>query len=61
MDSPPQKKVANVTIFWNVIFPILVIILLLFVLFIVYAMPDWALTCSSGLESMRRLASRTTS
>ena len=46
--------------FWHIILPILTLIILMFVLFVIYTMPDWALTCSSNLESIRRLATRTT-
>ena len=54
-----RTKRLNTATFWHIIFPILILIILLFVLFVIYTMPDWALTCSSNLESVRRLASRT--
>ena len=46
----------NVVIFWKVIFPILMIILLLFVLFITFSLPDWALndSCASSLVRVQR-------
>ena len=46
----------NMTIFWKVVFPILVIVLLLFVLFITFSLPDWALSdsCSSSLVRVQR-------
>jgi len=56
------KKIrVNTSLFWHVVLPILSILILLFVLFVVYSMPDWALTCGPGLESMRRLATKSTS
>jgi hypothetical protein len=44
--------------FWRIIFPILCLLLLLFILFVVFTMPDWALTCGTGLVSVRKLAER---
>jgi hypothetical protein len=42
--------------FWRIIFPILCLVLLLFILFVIFTMPDWALTCGTGLESVQALA-----
>jgi hypothetical protein len=46
----------NMVVFWKVVFPILVIVLLFFVLFITFSLPDWALsdTCSSSLVRVQR-------
>jgi hypothetical protein len=44
----------NTTSFWHIIFPVCVIVVFLFILFVIFTLPDWALTCSSNLESVRR-------
>jgi hypothetical protein len=54
-----RSKQLNTATFWHIIFPILVLLILLFVLFVIYTMPDWAITCSTGLESVRRMAQST--
>jgi len=58
MVTRSEQKVDS-TAFWHILLPVLTIVILLAVLFMIYTLPDWALTCSSGLESVRRLASRT--
>ena len=50
-----RTKELSMVSFWNIIFPIIVLLLLLFVLFVVYTMPDWSLECSAGLEPLRRV------
>ena len=46
----------NMVVFWKIVFPILVISLLLFVLFISFSLPDWALSdnCSNTLVRVQR-------
>jgi len=46
----------NMVVFWKVVFPILVIVLLFFVLFITFSLPDWALSdkCSQSLVRVQR-------
>jgi hypothetical protein len=56
-DDKSRTKTLNTSTFWHIIFPILVLAFLLFILFVVYTMPDWALECSPDLMSVRRLAS----
>jgi hypothetical protein len=51
-----RTKRLNTATFWHIIFPILILLILLFVLFVIYTMPDWAITCSSGLASVRQMA-----
>lgn len=58
METRTEQKVDS-TAFWHIFLPVLTLVILLAVLFMIYTLPDWALTCSSGLESVRRLASRT--
>jgi hypothetical protein len=58
-DDTRSSRTLNAGVFWHVVFPILCLALLLFILWVVYTMPDWALTCSSNLESIRRFASST--
>ena len=55
MVTDTRTKELNTVSFWHVIFPMLVLVLLLFVLFVIYSMPDWALECPSGLETLRRV------
>lgn len=56
MESSSEKKV-DTTMFWHVILPILTLIILFAVLFIIYTLPDWALTCRSAPEMIRRAVS----
>jgi hypothetical protein len=49
------KSVDNST-FWRIIFPLLVLVTLLIVLFVLFAMPDWAIPCGDG-NAVRRFAS----
>lgn len=58
METRTEQNVDS-TAFWHIVLPVLTVVILLAVLFMIYTLPDWALTCSSGLESVRRLASRT--
>ena len=55
-DSDTRAKQVDNTVFWHIILPGLVLVLLLFVLFVVYTMPDWALTCKPDLLQVRKLA-----
>lgn len=55
-DSDTRPKQVDTTTFWRMILPALVMVLLLFVLFVVYTMPDWALTCKPDLLQVRKLA-----
>jgi hypothetical protein len=38
----------NTNTFWRIIVPVVVLLLLLFTLFVVYSMPDWALDCPAN-------------
>ncbi len=51
-----RTRQVNNTIFWHMILPALVFVILLFVVFVIYTMPDWALTCSPDLMTVRKLA-----
>ena len=52
-DSGTEKKKPDLTIFWKIVFPVLTIVLLLFVLFITFSLPDWALSESCGKPELR--------
>jgi hypothetical protein len=52
-----RTKTLDTSTFWHIIFPLLSLVILLFVLFVIYTMPDWAITCPAGLQSVRNLAS----
>jgi hypothetical protein len=55
MDSQSARsRQVDTTTFWHIIFPVLVLVILLFVLFVVYSMPQWAIGPSTDLESLRR-------
>lgn len=43
-------------LFWKVIFPILALLVLFFVLFVIFTIPDWALsdTCTSSLVRVQK-------
>jgi hypothetical protein len=56
MESSTEKKV-DTTMFWHVVLPILTLIILFAVLFIIYTLPDWALTCRPASEMIRRAVS----
>jgi len=56
-DTTPRKQL-NPSVFWHIILPILSLLLLLCLLYVLFTMPDVALTCSSDLESVRRLSQR---
>jgi len=56
-DTTPRKQV-NPSIFWHIILPVLSLILLLCILYVLFTMPDFALTCSRDLESVRRLSQK---
>ena len=55
-----RSKQVDTTTFWHIIFPILVIVVLLFILFVIFTLPDWAITCTSDLESFRRFVNSST-
>ncbi len=59
MVNTTNKKI-DTTAFWHIFLPILTLIVLFVVLYMIYTLPDWALTCTSGLEPVRRLVSRAT-
>jgi len=50
-----RSKNLNMSSFWHIIFPTIMLLLLLFVLFVVYTMPDWALDCKTGLAPLRSI------
>jgi hypothetical protein len=52
-----RAKQLQTGIYWHIVFPLLVLVLILFVLFVIYTMPDWALTCSEAASPIRRFAS----
>jgi len=47
---------VDTSAFWHIVFPMLVIFILLFVLFVIFTLPDWAISCSSNLFPLRQLA-----
>ena len=49
-------KSTNTFVFWKLVFPILTLILLLFILVIVFTIPDWALdgSCESSLIRIQK-------
>ncbi len=49
-------KSTNTFVFWKLIFPILTLILLLFILVLVFTIPDWALdgSCESSLIRIQK-------
>jgi hypothetical protein len=51
-----SAKSTNTFVFWKLVFPILTLILLLFILVIVFTIPDWALdgSCESNLIRIQR-------
>jgi uncharacterized membrane protein len=51
-----RSKQVNTSTFWHIIFPVLAIIILLFVVFVIFTLPDWAISCSSNLVSIQSLA-----
>jgi hypothetical protein len=53
-----RVKQLDTTVFWHIILPSLSLVILLFVVFVIYTMPDWALTCSPDLLPLRKLAAR---
>jgi hypothetical protein len=59
-ENKSMEQKIDSTAFWHIVLPLLTLIIVFAVLFMIYTLPDWALTCSSGLESVRRLASRNT-
>ncbi len=59
MVNTTNKKV-DATVFWHIFVPLLTLIILFATLYMIYTLPDWTLTCTSGLEPVRRLVSRTT-
>jgi hypothetical protein len=56
VEEDARVKVVDNTVFWHMILPALVLIFLCFVLFVVYTMPDWAITCRPDLMTVRKLA-----
>ena len=50
-----RSKNLNMSSFWHIVFPTIMLLLLLFVLFVVYTMPDWALDCKAGLGPLRSI------
>ncbi len=55
-DTDARVKQVDNTFFWRILLPALVLVILLFVLFVVFTMPDWALTCRPDLLPVRQLA-----
>ena len=51
-----RSKNVDTSAFWRIIVPILVLVTLLVILFVIFAMPDWAIPCGDGQLAMRRLA-----
>lgn len=50
----------NTSKYWHIVFPVLVLLLLFFILFVVYTMPDWALDCPDKGGLQLRALARTT-
>ena len=53
---PETLKSTNTFVFWKLVFPILTLVLLLFILIVVFTIPDWALdgSCESSLIRIQR-------
>jgi hypothetical protein len=51
-----RSKQVDASSFWHIILPFVVIVILLFILFVIYTLPDWAISCSSDLFPVRELA-----
>ena len=47
---------TNTFVFWKLVFPILTLVLLLFILVVVFTIPDWALdgSCESSLIRIQK-------
>jgi hypothetical protein len=54
-----RAKNLNTSYFWHIIVPLMFLIILLFVFFAVYTMPDWALDCKPDLLPIRRMVNKT--
>lgn len=50
-----KDRSVNISVYWKVIFPVLTLVLLLFLLFVVFAIPDWALTDKCNANPAPRL------
>jgi len=50
-----RTKELNMSSFWHIIFPIIVLLFLFFILFTVYSIPDWAIDCKNDLLPLRKL------
>jgi hypothetical protein len=53
-----RKKYIDTTVFWNIILPVLGLIIILFMIFVAFSTPSWATTCPPGLFPVRQLAQR---
>lgn len=56
MAEDTRSKSTNTFVFWKLVFPILTLILLLFILVLVFTIPDWALdgSCESSLIRIQK-------
>ena len=56
--SDTRTKQLNTSPFWHLIVPFMILLILLFIFFMVYTMPDWALECNTDLLPVRRMVQR---
>jgi hypothetical protein len=57
-NTRPKQKYVDTTVFWNIVMPVLGLVILLFIIFVAFSMPSWATTCKSDLFPVRQLAQR---
>jgi hypothetical protein len=58
MGSDTRTKQLNTSPFWHLIVPLMILLILLFIFFVVYTLPEWAVDCKADNLPVRALASR---
>jgi len=53
-----RTKQLNTSPFWHLIVPFMILLILLFIIYVVFTMPDWALDCKAELLPLRSLAQK---
>lgn len=56
--SLSRTKQLNLSTFWHVIVPVIVSTILIFIIFVVFTMPDWSLDYSDNILPLRTMAER---
>jgi len=51
-----RTKQLDTSTFWHVIVPVLALVLLLFVLFVIYTIPDYVIPCADSILKPRGAA-----